>query len=164
MFKFVFVLSVLLSGALAQSGLTIDDGLEVYPGSYPWSTYIEILNDETMDYVADCFGALISHSWVFTLAQCSFTNYNTYRLHFGAENFTNSEVTVIARNYIIYPTFDPAISTGLDNVGLIRLPIPIVGSTKIAQISLPWELVGMDLTGMRVHFLGRRQILNEGKL
>lgn len=164
MFKFIFVLSVLLSGALAQSVTTIDDGLEVYPGAYPWSTYIEILNDETMVFVADCFGALISPSWVFTLAQCSFTNQNTYRLHFGAENFTNSEVSMISRNYIIYPTFDPAISTGLDNVGLIELPTPIVSSERISPVSLPWEFVGMDLTGMRVHFIGRRQILNEGKL
>lgn len=165
MLKFIFVtvLSVLLSGVLAQSIITIEDGLEVVEGSYPWSTYIEILHDETMESTnADCFGALISPLWVFTLAQCSLTNQNTYRLNFGAVNFTNAEVTMISRNYIIYPTYDPFINVNLNNVGLIELPFPISNTNRISPISLPWEIAENELTGMVVHFIGRRLILNEG--
>lgn len=164
MFKLLFlaVLSVLFSGALAQADITSDDGLEVYPEAYPWSTYIQILDDVTIEYVNDCFGALISPSWVFTLAQCTYTPYNTYRLHFGAENFTNSEVTMISRNYITYPEYNPAIDKGLNNVGLIELPSPIAITTRISPVPLPWQLGGeWDLSGMLVHFIGRRHILNE---
>lgn len=166
MFKLVFVTlwSILLSGVLAQSIITSDDGLEVYPGSYPWSTYIQILNDDTMNYVTECFGALISPSWVFTSADCGVTAHNTYRLHFGAENFTSSEITMISRNFIIYPTYDPMLDSGLDNVGLIELPSPLAKTDRIAPAALPWELVGTDLTGTFVHFVGRRHIIDEGNI
>lgn len=159
----VSILSILLSGILGQSVITNDDGLEVAEGNYRWSTYIEVLNNDTLEFVSDCFGVVISQSWIFTSAQCGTATNNIYRLHFGGVNFTNSE-SMIATNYIIHPNYDPMIDCGLYNVGLILLPSPIDYNYDIPSVTLPWELVGMDLTGMLVHFLGRRHILNEGKI
>lgn len=166
MFKsiFVVVLSVLLSGVLTQSIITIDDGLEV-PGDnvFPWSVYIEILDDVTLNFFADCFGTLISPSWVFTLAQCSLTNFNTYRLHFGSANFTRPQISLISRNYIPYPSFDPMIDVGLNNVGLIELPTSLTLGATINAITLPWDMIDVNIAGLDVYLIGRRLIENSGK-
>lgn len=165
MFKsvFVIVLSVLLSGVLTQSVITSDDGLEV-PGDtvFPWSVYIEILDDSTLNFIADCFGALISPSWVFTLAQCSLTNANTYRLHFGSVNFTRPQISLISRTYIPYPTFDPVIGLGIDNVGLIELPTALTLGGTIDAINLPWDMIDINISGLDVYLIGRRLIENSG--
>lgn len=164
MFKLIVVAVILLSGVLSQSVTTSDDGLEVMEGYFPWSTYIQILNDDTMEYIGDCFGALISPSFVFTLAQCNLElPQYSYRLHFGSVNFTESPLSMISKDFIIYPTYDPWISVGLDNVGLIQLPEPIIFTETIKAISLPWNMVDVNITGMEVYFIGRRRILNEGK-
>lgn len=163
MFKLCLVAVILISGSLAQSITTSDDGLEVLEGYFPWSSYIQILNDDTMEYVGDCFGALISPSFVFTLAQCSLEQPQfSYRIHFGSVNFTESAISMMSKNFIIYPTYDPWISVGLDNVGLIELPEPVTFTETIKAISLPWGMVDVNITGMEVYFIGRRHIVNEG--
>lgn len=163
MFKSIIVLTltVLLSGVISQSVITEDDGLEV-PGNtvFPYSVYIELLDDDTLNFVDDCFGTLISSSWVITLAQCFQTNANTYRLHFGAVNFTLSQISLISRNYIPYPTFDPVL--GADNLGLIQLPTALTLGATINAITLPWDMIDVNIAGMDVYLIGRRLIQNSG--
>lgn len=165
MFKYsIFIGVILLSaGVISQSVITNDDGLEVLEGYFPWSAYIKVLNDDTMEYVADCFGALISPSFVFTLAQCSLeAPQYSYSVHLGSVNFTESQISMISKIFVIYPTYDPWINVGLDNVGLIELPEPVTFTETIKAITLPWNMIDVNITGLDVYFIGRRQILNEG--
>lgn len=165
MFKLVFVvvLSVLVSGVLTQSITTSDDGLEVPRDNvFPYSVYIEILDDVTLNFVADCFGTLISPSWVLTIAQCSLTSSSTYRLHFGSANFTRPQISLISRNFIPYPTFDPWINVQLNNIGLIELPTALTLSDTINAITLPWDMLDVNIAGMDVYLIGRRLIENSG--
>lgn len=152
---FVILFSVLCTGALSQE-TEVDDGLEAFNGYFPWAAYIEVLDDDTLETQSDCLGALISPSWVFATARCSIFSESVYRVSFGSVNTTQSQISMISRNFISHPDFDAWDSMHLNNAGLIQLPLAIQFSDTVSAITLPWQLADVNLAGRETYFIGRR--------
>lgn len=164
MFKSLFVIFVTIfcAGVFSSEQLIKaddgDDGIEAYDGVFPWATYIEILDDNTMEYQFECFGSIIGPSWVFVQARCfTRTIHNTYRLYFGNVNFTQSEISMISRNYYIHPEHN---NIYVNNGGLIELPIPLTFTGTISPISLPFNINDEQFIGTNAYFIGRRHMVN----
>lgn len=168
MFKLIFVFLVTISCSevfsseqLIKADVDDPNGLEAYDGVFPWATYIEVLNDNTLDYQSECFGNIISSSWVFAPAKClSATAHRTYRLHFGTVNFTHPEISMISRTSFIHP--DYSAFTGF-NGGLIELPMPLEFSGTISPITLPFNIDEEQFVETKAYFIGRRRMINLGK-
>lgn len=164
--NFVIFVTIFCSGVLPSEQLVKvdgDDGLEAYNGVFPWATYIEILDDINMEYQFKCFGSIIRPTWVFVQARCfTRTIHNTYRLHFGNVNFTQSEILMISRTYYIHPDHN-VVNPFENNVGLIELPMSLKFTGTISPITLPFN-INDELIGTNSYFIGRRHIINPSKL
>lgn len=159
----VILFSILCSSALSQV-TDGDDGYTAFSGYFPWVAYIEVLEDESLTVQSDCLGALISPAWVFATARCSISSDNTYRLSFGSANTTQSQISMISRNFLSHPDFDVWDSLHLNNAGLIQLPLSITFSDTISAITLPWHLADDNLAGREAYFVGRRLIQDSSNL
>lgn len=166
MFKLIFVILVTFycSGVFSSDQLVkVDDpnGLEAFPGVFPWATYIEVLNDNTLNYRSECVGNIIAPTWVFAPARCLTSTINrTYRLHFGAVNFTHPEISMVSTTSFIHPDF--ALFNG-HNGGLIKLPMALEFSGTIGAITLPFNIDDQQFENTKAYFVGRRRMLNTGK-
>lgn len=168
MFKFNFVIfvSILCSFSekvfVAAQTVNPDNGLEAYNGVFTWATYIEVLDDLTLDYRSECFGNLIGPSWVFVPAICLSSAHNTYRLHFGDVNFTQAEISMVSRESFIHPEYNPSLIRNY-NGGLIQLPMPITFTGTIFPVSLPFNINEETLIGTNGYFVGRRNMVDPRK-
>lgn len=168
MFKFCLVifLSIFCSFfyeqiVLAQT-VNPDNGLEAYNGVFTFATYIEVLDDVTLDYQSECFGNLIDQSWVFVPAICLSSIHNTYRLHFGDVNFTQAEISMVSRQSFIHPEYNPS-SIRTYNGGLIQLPTPLTFTGTISPVKLPFNINDEMFIGTKAYFVGRRNIVDPRK-
>lgn len=134
-----------------------DNGLEAYEGVFPWATYIEVLDNLTLNLRSECFGNIIAPDWVFVPAICLTSGYNTYRLHFGSVNFTNSEITMISTTVYIHTEY---IHSRFYNGGLIKLPMSLEFTGTISSIDLPFNLDDEQFIGSIAYFIGRRNMVD----
>lgn len=164
MFKFGFVLLVasVCSFSSAQT-VNPDNGLEAYDGVFTWATYIEVLDDTTLNYQSECFGNIIAPTWVFVPAICLSSIHSTYRLHFGNVNFTQAEISMISRQSFIHPEYTPS-SVRRYNGGLIELPMPLTFSGTINAVKLPFNINDELFIGTKGYFVGRRNMVDPRKL
>lgn len=166
MFKPILVIFVIVcgSGVLSSEQITKvgEDGLEAFV--FPWATYIEVLNENTMESQFECLGSIIGPDWVLVQARC-FTrtmDNGAVRLHFGTVNFTQPEISMVSRTYYIHPEHN-VVDVFENNVALIQLPMSLQFSPYIDSISLPFNIDVEQFIGTKADFVGRRHMIHPRK-
>ncbi|KYB27515.1 Transmembrane protease serine 9-like Protein [Tribolium castaneum] len=127
----------LISGQ--NPGLRIIGGDIARASQFPYSAGI-ISNYPTGSFF--CGGALISNQWILTAAQC-IINATQLTIYLGSNKIDGNDpnrVTVATATYVTHPDYNP--DTLENDVGLVRLRLPVEFNEYISAINLP--LVGLE--------------------
>ncbi|XP_044267280.1 brachyurin-like [Tribolium madens] len=129
------ILTILSSPVSSKIGGRIIGGNDARAGEFPFAAGIYIHTSSGQYF---CAGALLSHEWILTGAQCV-DGALRFTIVLGSNNLQDANdsnrITVAAEEYYLYPKYDAF--TLQHDIALIKLRLPLEYSDYVQPILLP---------------------------
>ncbi|XP_044268052.1 brachyurin-like [Tribolium madens] len=143
-------LIVILFGVYSQISafpkeVRIIGGHNAYAGEFPYAAAVYKTTSEGRYF---CTGSLLSNQWVLTAGQCvdgatSFTIIlGTHKL----DGDSNNVEKLATDDFVLHPDYNP--STLENDIGLIKLRMPVTFTTYIRRLYLPFSDLSNNIVGI----------------